>query len=910
MRNAKNMKEHIMKTLLEKDKTALLSRLAQCKPDEALALLNASENGLSASQADKIREHFGANSFMRSQKPSTAKRMASAFVNVFTVILFILALIEFYTQVLAVPADQADPTGPAIIALMVIISGILRFIQETKSNNAAQNLQSMISSTCCVVRDGKECEIPMEDAVVGDIVLLAAGDMVPADMRIIQAKDLFINQSSLTGESEPCEKYAAASDEKTAKNPAECSNLAFMGTNVLSGSATGVIAATGINAMFGRIASNVQIEKKEKTSFDKGISAVSAVLVRFMLFMVPVVFLINGITKHDWWQAAMFAVATAVGLTPEMLPMIVTTCLAKGAVAMSKKKVIIKNLNAIQDLGAIDVLCTDKTGTLTQDKVVLERHLNVMGAEDNRVLRHGYLNSYFQTGLKNLLDVAIIEHTVRLAKEDSSLSRLDRRYEKVDELPFDFERRRMSVVVSDETGKTQMVTKGAVEEMLTVCEHVEYDGRVRRLTDEVRQIVRERVRKLNEEGLRVLAVAQKTNPAAVGQLTVEDECEMVLIGYLAFLDPPKDSAAKAVSALEKSGVEVKVLTGDNAQVALTVCEQVGLNVRKNGIPALLEGSQIAELDDEQLAKRAANTTVFAKLSPSQKSRVVRILREQGHAVGFMGDGINDAEAMHVADVGISVDTAVDVAKESADIILLEKDLGVLEQGIEEGRRIYANAVKYIKITASSNFGNMFSVLAASVFLPFLPMEAIQLLLLNLAYDISCVSLPWDNVDEEMIDRPRKWQAKGLGSFMFWFGPVSSIFDIATYAVMFFAVCPAAAGGSWDSIAGDEGKKALFIAVFQTGWFIESMCTQTAVIHMIRTSGIPFLKSRASLPVSVVTCLAICVLTAVPFTPLGSALGLTSVPSQFFAVLAVFIACYLALSHAAKKVYIRKHGDFL
>ena len=784
-----------------------------------------------------------------------------------------------------------------IITVMVLLSGILRFVQETRSGNVANKLIGMIHTTACVERNGKRSEIPMEDIVCGDIIHLSAGDMIPADVRILNAKDLFVSQSSLTGESEPVEKFDHRISRTSALTDAE--NIAFLGSNVISGSARAIVISVGNDTLLGAMAKNLN-EKPPKTTFEKGVNAVSWVLIRFMLIMVPVVLFINGFTKGDWMQAALFAISVAVGLTPEMLPMIVTTSLAKGAVAMSKKKVIIKNLNSIQNLGSMDILCTDKTGTLTCDKVVLEYHINIDGKEDDRVLRHAFLNSYFQTGLKNLIDIAVISKQTEIGAQN-----LQEDYKKVDEIPFDFERRRMSVVVKDKQGKTQMVTKGAVEEMLRCCDYAECGGKIELLTRNVRQMVLNKANELNEKGMRVIAVAQKTNPSPVGEFSPDDEKAMVLIGFLAFLDPPKDTTKSAIKALENYGVGVKILTGDNEKVTRAICRQVGMNADR-----ILLGSDFDALSDKQLGNLAEKITVFAKLSPSQKARVITVLRDRGHSVGYMGDGINDASALKAADVGISVDTAVDIAKESASVVLLEKDLTVLEQGVIEGRKTYANMMKYIKMTASSNFGNMLSVLAASAFLPFLPMASLQLILLNLIYDISCTAISWDHVDRAYISQPRKWNASGISRFMLWLGPTSSVFDIACYLLMYFILCPAFTGGLLYSQLTDPARQALYIALFQTGWLVESMWSQTLVIHMIRTPKLPFIQSRASAPVTALTFAGILIVTILPFTPLASALGLVALPAIYFVWLAAIVAGYMLLVTAVKKLYIRRFGELL
>lgn len=854
-------------------------------------------SGLTEEQAEASREKYGENILTYGKKNSVLKRLLSAFVNPFTVILLALAVISVFTDVILAAPEDKNYATVIIITVMVAISGILRFVQETRSGNAAEKLSEMIRTTVLVEREGGLKEIPIEDLVVGDIVKLSAGDMIPADIRIFNAKDLFVSQAALTGESEPVEKSEIA--DKKEGSLTETKNLAFMGGSVISGSARALVISVGNNTMLGSMAKTLNT-KPPKTTFEKGVNSVSWVLIRFMLIMVPIVFFMNGFTKGDWMQAALFAISVAVGLTPEMLPMIVTTSLAKGAVAMSKKKVIIKNLNSIQNLGSMDILCTDKTGTLTKDKVVLEYHLNVDGKEDDRVLRHAFLNSYFQTGLKNLIDIAVIEK-----QEQSGSQELTQKYEKVDEIPFDFERRRMSVVVKDSSGKTQLVTKGAVEETLACCSFAECGGEILYLTDEVRKFVLKKSDKLNERGMRVIAVAQKTNPSPVGQFSVRDEKDMVLIGFLAFLDPPKKTAKAAISALKDYGVTVKILTGDNEKVTRTICRQVGLNVDK-----ILLGDEMDTLSDEELGKLAENITVFAKLSPTQKNRVIRVLRDRGHCVGHMGDGINDAAAMKEADVGISVDTAVDIAKESASVILLEKDLTVLEQGVREGRKTFANMIKYIKITASSNFGNMFSVLAASAFLPFLPMASLHLILLNLIYDISCTAMSWDNVDEDYLKVPRKWSASGIERFMLIIGPTSSVFDIVTYLLLYFVICPMFTGGTIYSQLTNPAVKDAYISLFQTGWFVESMWTQTLVIHMIRTAKIPFAQSRASYSVSILSLLGIAFVTALPFTSLGGAIGFSALPTLYFVFLALVVLGYSLLVTMMKKAYIRRYGEWL
>ena len=902
----KNKNTSTKNTLQEARRTANNLRLQQAATQEidlVLAQLGTAHTGLTEENVEKARDEFGENRVSHGKKTSVLQHIVASFINPFTAILFVLAVVSFFTDILMADPGEANATTVIIIVSMVLISGFLRFIQEMRSGNAAERLLNMIKTTTCVERaETGQQEIQLEDVVVGDIVHLSAGDMVPADLRIFRAKDLFVAQSSLTGESEPVEKTPGAIPQEL--TPMDYTNLAFMGTNVISGSAEGVVVATGDDTIFGDIAKNLN-EKPSQTTFEKGVNSVSWVLIRFMLVMVPIVFFINGFTKGNWMQALLFAISIAVGLTPEMLPMIVTTCLAKGAMAMSKEKTIIKNLNSIQNLGSMDILCTDKTGTLTQDKVVLEYHMDIHGKEDPRVLRHAFLNSYFQTGLKNLMDIAIIERTKEEENEDFSLQNLSTHYTKVDEIPFDFERRRMSVVVADAAGKTQMITKGAVEEMLAISNYAEYDGQVLPLTDEIKQYILQKVDDLNDDGMRVIGVAQKTNPSPVGAFSVADEADMVLIGYLAFLDPPKESAALAVKALQENGVSVKVLTGDNDKVTRCVCRHVGIPAKR-----IVLGTEVDQMTDKQLARAAETVSVFAKLSPQQKARIITVIREQGHSVGYMGDGINDAAAMKASDVGISVDTAVDIAKESADVILLEKDLMVLEKGIIEGRKTYANMIKYIKMTASSNFGNMFSVLIASAFLPFMPMMSIHLILLNLIYDLSCTAIPWDNVDKEYLKIPRKWDASSVGKFMVWMGPTSSVFDITTYLLMYFIIAPAMCGGLHFHQITDPAVQAYFIAIFQAGWFVESMWSQSLVIHMIRTPKIPFVQSHASWSVTLLSFAGIASLTIIPFTGFGQSIGLAALPPVYFAWLALTIFLYMVLTTVVKKSFVRRYGELL
>ncbi len=891
-----------------------LRHAAAAGRDELFAELGSREEGLAADQVERAREFYGTNAMAQAAKRPMPLRFLAAFADPFTYILVFIAAVSVLTDWVFASGGDRDLSTPLIIGAMVLVSGVLRFVQDEKSTVAAEALAEMVESCAEVERDGDGGnETPIDEIVVGDVVHLSSGDVVPADLRIFAARDLFVSQASLTGESEPAEKRAelGAAAQAEASSLTDLEDIAFMGSTVISGNARGVVVATGARTMFGE-ATGTLTGRKRETSFDAGIKSTSRLLMRLMVVMLPIVFVISGVTKGDWVSALLFSLSVAVGLTPEMLPMLVTTCLGKGAVDLSRDHVIVKRLDAIQDLGAVDVLCTDKTGTLTEDRIVLERHLDVNGREDARVLRYAFLNSYFSTGVKNLVDAAIVERALAEGTDEVgavtngtavTAEELACRYHSIDELPFDFERRRLSVVVGDADGRTRMVTKGALEEVLAVCTEVEVDGRVLPLAGELVAHVVEQGAALADEGMRVLGVARKDEPAGTGSLTVEDERDMVLIGYLAFLDPPKESSAAAVRALAAHGVATKVLTGDSPRVATHVCRAIGIPAER-----VLDGNEVEAMDDGQLAAAVQEVSIFAKLSPAQKARVVSALRGLGHAVAYMGDGVNDAAAMRESDCGISVDSAVDVAREAADIILLEKDLMVLEHGIECGRRTHANMIKYVKMTVSSNFGNIFSVLVAALFLPFLPMTAVQLLLLNLIYDLTCTAVPWDNVDDEAIARPRRWDTASVRRFMVAFGPLSSVFDILTFAGLFWVVCPAVAGGSWGAL--DAAGQALFVGTFQAGWFVESMLTQTLVVHLIRTEKTPFIGSRAAWPLCALGASGIAVACALPFTPMGGALDFCALPGAFWGLLAVMVAGYAAVVCLAKRRYLRRNDSLL
>jgi Mg2+-importing ATPase len=857
------------------------------KENEALlASLETTTAGLNEEQITERLDRDGVNEVSHEKPPHWTLQLLRAFKNPFIIVLLILAIV----QVVLTPDDLS---GPIIIAVMVGISVLLSFTQEYRSSQAAEKLKAMVRNTATVTRrasDGhsERIEVPVGELVMGDIVHLGAGDMVPADLRLLTAKDLFISQAILTGESLPVEKAAPShahlveGGEHGAQqgNPLELPTICFMGTNVVSGTATAVVAATGSRTYLGSLARTI-VGERVQTSFDRGVSSVSWLLIRFMLVMVPVVLGIQWY-KHGFLEALLFALSVAVGLTPEMLPLIVTANLAKGAMAMSRRKVVVKRLNAIQNFGAMDVLCTDKTGTLTLDKIVLERHLDLDGEDSEDALEYGYLNSHFQTGLKNLMDKAVLAHR--------DLEPIVARYRVVDEIPFDFQRRRMSVVLANGDGHHLLVCKGAVEEMLAIATKERRGDEIVPMTDERRREIKAMTRRLNEDGLRVLVVAVKQDAPRGGAYGVADEAELTAVGCLAFLDPPKDTAATAIAALHHHGVMVKVITGDNEAVTRKICREVGLDVENSA-----QGRDIEPLDDAELDALVKRTTVFAKMSPLQKARVVKSLQRQGHTVGFLGDGINDAPALREADVGISVDTATDIAKESADIILLEKNLMVLEEGVIEGRITFGNIIKYIKMTASSNFGNVLSMVAAAFFLPFLPMLPLQILVLNLLYDISQLSIPFDRMDDEYLRKPRKWDASDIGRFMVWIGPTSSIFDITTFALLWFLF---------------GANNADHQAFFQSGWFIESLLTQTLVVHMIRTRKIPFLQSVAAAPVLGLTTAIIVIGMLIPFTRLGLKIGMVELPGVYFGWLAATVVAYCALTQVAKLLYIRRYGRWL
>lgn len=869
---------------IQKNKYGSEGKLHSCAfliPEDLFRLLSASQSGLTNSEAENRQNELGRNVITIGNKNTLPHRLREAVINPFNVILLLVAAVTYFTDVVA--SKKPDYLTVIIILSLVFLSSSVAFVQSQRSNAAAEKLSQMISNKADVWRDEKLADISMDEVVPGDIVRLSAGDMIPADVRFLTTKDTFVAQAALTGESNPVEKFSSiCSKEEDALT--DLHNIGFMGSNIISGSATAIVLATGNNTYFGSMAKSLSGDRA-KTSFERGVDSVSKLLVRMMLVMVPVVFLINGLSKGDWPNAFLFAVSIAVGLTPEMLPVIMTSTLAKGAVSMSRHKVIVRTLGAIQTFGEMDVLCTDKTGTLTEDKIILEKYMNLQGEDDTRILRHAYLNSYFQTGLKNLIDIAIINRA-----EQNGLSSILDTYSRVDEIPFDFSRRRMSVVLTDKNEKRQLITKGAVEEILSISSFVEMNGNVLPMDGKTRQMALDTYEKYNSEGLRMLAVAQKNEVPGSGSFGAADEKDMVLIGFVGFLDPPKESAKTAITALREHGVRTVVLTGDSEGVAVKVCGKVGVNASR-----LFTGHDIEQMDDATLLDAVKNCDLFAKLSPSQKERVVKAFQTAGHTVGYMGDGINDAPPLHQADVGISVDSAVDIAKETADIILLKKDLMVLEEGVIEGRRTFGNIIKYIKMAASGNLGNMISVIASSIFLPFLPMLPVQILTQNLLCDFSQMGMPFDSVDKEYIQKPRKWETESIKSFMAFLGPVSSVFDILCFAVMWWVI---------------KANTVELSPLFQCGWFVFGTVSQVLVIHMIRTAKVPFLQSMPSMPLFLSTFIVAAAALIISFSNFAVGLDMMRLPVAFIPWLALISAGYLLCVQFIKRIYVHRYGEWM
>ncbi|MFA6408800.1 MAG: magnesium-translocating P-type ATPase [Gammaproteobacteria bacterium] len=854
---------------MENDLLLITSRL---ETNEAIQKLESNINGLNEEEVESRLAQYGLNEIAREKRKSWIWQLLGSFKNPLLLLLIALAIISYLTH---------DIRATIIILAMVVVGVVLRFFQEMRAGNAAEKLKEMVRNNATVVRDGREQEIALKLLVPGDIIKLSAGDMVPADVRLIAAKDLFLNQIALTGEALPIEKNSTSIKTEN-PNPLELSNICFLGSNVVSGSATAVVINTGSHTHFGSLANSV-VNQTPLTSFDKGVNKFTWLMIKFIAVMVPAVFLINGLTKHDWTEAFMFALAVAVGLTPEMLPMIVTVNLSKGALMMARKKTIVKRLNSIQNFGAMNILCTDKTGTLTEGRIVLERHVDVQGAPSEKVLNFGYLNSYHHTGLKNLLDEAILDH-----EDLEERLKMKEQYQKIDEIPFDFIRRRMSVVVKNKEKTHTLICKGAFDEVISQCDRIELNGEIVNMSSEQIKKCREVATKMNADGFRVIALAYKQIPDAIPEAvySIKDESHLVLLGFLSFFDPPKETAAEALKRLANLNVKVKILTGDNEVVTAYICKEVGITVEN-----VLLGPQIEAMSDADLALAVANASVFAKLLPMHKERIIRALQSTGNVVGFLGDGINDAPALKAADVGISVDTAVDIAKESSDIILLKNSLLVLGQGVIEGRRIFGNIIKYIKMAASSNFGNMFSVIGASAFLPFLPMLPIQVLVNNLLYDFSQTTIPTDKVDHNWLLKPRTWTIEKIARFIVFIGPISSIFDYATFFLMLYVF------NCWHNPA-----------LFQTGWFVESIFTQTLIIHVIRTNRIPFIQSWANWPLIVSSLLIVGIAAWLTISPFASAFGFVALPALYWFCLAVIVFCYVVLTQLVKAWFYKKYGD--
>ena len=837
------------------------------------------KRGLSTEEARKNIDKYGKNELKQKKPKQWYNYFFESLFSTFNLILLGIVLVLFYTDViLTTPPNYANII---VILILITASTLLEFFEVYRSNKAAEKLKNLVSAKAEVVRNGKETKIPTSEVTVGDVILLNAGDLIPADLRIIEATDLFVNQSSLTGESDSVKKLVESVQKGKIEDITDLDTICFMGTNVISGSAAGIVIKTGDDTYFGKVADTIT-EEKPKTAFQKGIDSVSKLLIRFMLVLIPITFIANA-AKHGTITAFTFAVAIAIGITPLLLPVILSSSLAKGATRMSKKKTIVKRLDSIQSFGAMNVLCTDKTGTLTEDKIVLEKYLNIKGEEDKRVLKHVFLNSYFQTGLEGSIDEAVI---ARVKKSD--LRGIEENYKKIDEIPFDFSRRRLSIVVSDGK-KKQLITKGAVEEILSICTMVDYNGEVSEITKEIKKDVLELSKELNKQGLRVVAVAQKNDIEDIKKFSVKDESKMVLIGFVGFLDPPKESAKGAIERLNKDGIRVIVLTGDNEYVTKAICDKVNINTDK-----IVLGSKIEKLSDAAVRRLLKKTNVFAKLSPIQKARIIRILKDAGNVVGYMGDGINDAPSMHNAEVGISVDTAVDITKETADIILLEKDLDVLTDGVVEGRKTFGNLQKYIKMAVSFNFGEVLSVLIASVLLPFFPITPIQLLVQSLLYDIGQLSIPYDNVDKEYLEKPRVWNMKSLKRFMLVMGPTSSIFDLMIFAILWFV---------FELRLPDA-------ALFQSIWFSYGVVSNLVGLHVIRTSKTPFIQSNASKAVYATSIGLSIIAIIIPFTFIGQYIGLVPIPLQYFSIILCVPILYCILASFIKRRYIKKYGEWL
>lgn len=859
---------------------------------ELLKTYNSSDSGISTEQAQASIQAIGRNVITKKKTRSIRRQIAHSFITPFTLLLLSLSVLSFIADY--VLSTENKNLGSSLIILgMVLLSGVINFIESYQSNKALESLGKFMKTNARVYRNSASSQIiDSSELTVGDVIELSSGDLVPADIRILESRDLFLSTAILTGESNAVERNGKVDTDDHALF--DRMNLAFWGETILSGEGKALVISIGNDTILGAMEETIS-HKRPQTSFEKGISYVSKLLIRFMIVMVPGVFLLSGLHSGNWLEAFLFALSVAVGLTPAMLPTVLATGLSKGATKLSKQKVIVKELSAIQSLGSIDTLCTDKTGTLTEDRITVMQSLDIKHQESDEVVEKAFLNSYYHTGLVNQMDQAIIDYGIHLAKSDLQS------YQKVDEIPFDFERRRMSVAVRDSLGNLELITKGAIEEILGICTQVKLNNETIPIDDSIRVDVRKYVKNLGESGLRVLGVAYKSDILASEKLSLNNEQDMVLLGILTFLDPPKASAQKAIQALAKYHVKTKILTGDDASVTRAVCAKVGINVE-----TIITGKDIDTMTEAQLKDSITKYDVFAKLTPQQKALVIKNLKELGHAVGYMGDGVNDALAMRESDVAISVDTAVDIAKDSADIILLDKDLDVLQQGILEGRKIFTNIVKYLKMTISANFGNMFSVLIASMFLPFIPMLPVQLLVLNLIYDISCLTLPWDNVDEDYLLEPHHWDGKSIKTYMLWLGPTSSIFDIFTFMMLYLWILPQYFQGSYTTLTSSQ--QILFQGLFHTAWFLQSLWSQSLIINLIRTEKIPFIESKPSHGVLISTLLGILIGSMIPYTLFASYLGMVEPLTSFFILLGFNMISYSLTVSFVKRWYVKRYGS--
>lgn len=854
--------------------------------------LGASQEGLSSEQVEIMREKYGINRFPGQKNDTMLRRLRRAFINPFNIILFVLGIISLVTDVVLVSNFARNATTAVIIFSMILISGTIRLVQELRAKNASKQLNRLIHESITVRRAGEVKEISAEELVVGDIVLLSAGDRIPADLRLTKVSDLFLSQAAITGESAILEKNAQALSYSNSESLTQLENLAFMATTVISGKGEGIVLAVGKDTLYG---SFTKEEPDEKQSFQKGANSIAWVMLRFIAVLIPIVFILLKITGGRWLESFAFALSVAVGLMPEMLPMVITACLARGSLSMSKKQTIIKDINAMQGFGSMDVLCMDKTGTLTNESILLEYYMDVLGNESDKVLDFAFLNSAYHSGVCNPIDNAILACQT-MPGHEQHFADLLKQYQKEDEIPFDYTRKFVSTLVTDKNGNCQLIMKGNISQIVSRCSHVEFRGEILPMEKGGMQSVDSVVDEMQQDGMKVIAVARKEIEKQ-DQIIPTDENNMILMGYLAFFDAPKKTAKTSVEALKRLKVTPKILTGDQADVAASICRRVGISSE-----SILTGVELDQMTDDELGKAVENIHVFAELTPGQKVRLVSALRQNGHTVGFLGDGINDIPALCESNVGISVDTAVDAAKDAADVVLLQKDLGVLEQGILEGRKTFTNMLKYIKITASSNFGNIFSIVCASAFLPFLPMTSLQILLLNLLYDILCIILPWDNVDEEETLSPRDWSGKTLGRFMLFFGPISSLFDIVTFLFLYYILCPVLCGGATYLNIVDPVMQSQYVALFQTGWFLESMWTQVLILHFLRTRKIPFVQSSPSIPVVCTTFAGIIAFTALTFTKGAGVIGLTKLPIRYFLFLFVVVLLYMFLTTVVKIVY--------